>query len=330
MGYHLYREVKRHAPSDLDTGELALLLILADEANDETRECFPGMDELCAYMRMSADGIGKVLQRLAKRGIDVRVPVGKDKTGRAIYAMKGVRTTYQLPKFAPTMPVPQYGQSANAQTPVRPKTDSRPDAGTPISGVWPDAGTSMPGPQSGPSPHIPQEEEPHLSVAQRVLRTAALGLTEDEEKKLIDWTNRQDRKGPAWWRTLAANGDLPDLVASWREHAVTAAAVFGDTPPPWCGECGDGSSNARFNPRLRTDTGLPGGQPCPRCHPDRARHPPSQSATARAIAQVDIAGEEASRIIAAARAAAAAEHPPPRPGPYQNPVDQSVYLKPIS
>lgn len=274
MGYPLFREVKQHAPADLDTGELALLLILADEANDETRECFPGMDELCAHMRMTADGIGRILQRLAKHGIDVRVPVGKDKTGRLLYAVKGVRTTYRLPRFAPPMAGPQSAHKPDARTTVRPKDPQCPDAspamnaqcpdqGPPISHLWPDASPSMAGPQSGPSPQSPQEEDPHLLPSQRILRNAGLGLTEDEEKKIIDWANKDKHKGPAWWRKLAANGDLPDLIARWRSESAQGPGIFGNAPPPWCGHCNDGADAARFNTRFR----LIDGQPCPTCHP---------------------------------------------------------------
>lgn len=259
MGYHLYREVKRHAPDDLDTGELALLLILADEANDQTRECFPGMDELCAYMRMSADGVGRVLQRLTKRGIDVRVAVGKDKTGRAIYAMKGVRTTYRLPRFAPPMPGPQSGQSANGRTPGRPLTDQRPDASPANTADRPDASPSMPGPQSGPSPQFPHEEDPHLLPPQRIIRAAGITLGEDDEKRFIEWINRDTRKGTPWWRTVAKNGDLPGLVAEWREAATPGKPPNG--LPTWCGKC-----HERTRMLEDPDDGRNLGR-CPRCHP---------------------------------------------------------------
>lgn len=300
MGYPLYREVKRYAPDDLDTGELALLLILADEANDQTRECFPGMDELCTYMRMTADGIGRILQRLAKRGIELRAPVGKDKNGRVVYARKGVRTTYVIPRFGPL-------NAANGRTTVRANTTQRadhgltnatdrPDAGPGIETHSPDHSQSLAGPASGPSPQLPHEEEdPHLLPPQRILRQAGLALGDEDEKKLIDWANKNDRKGPAWWRTLARNGDLPDLVATWRAEATTAATVFGNVPPPWCGYCNDGWDAARFNVKLR----LVDDKPCPQCHPDATREPQRTPA-------------------------------PRSHTPWRNPTDQSVYLKGIS
>jgi len=274
MGYHLFREVKRHAPVDLDTGELALLLILADEANDETRECFPGMDELCTYMRMSAVGVRKILQRLAQHGIDVRAPIGKDGSGRVIYAQKGARTTYRIPRFAPT------GQTSEGDPVVPPKSTQRRSAGIANEGERGDgsiaieaqgrsAGTPKAIPADRPSPHVPQEEDPHLLPPQRILRSAGITLGEEDEKRFIDWINRIDRKGTPWWRKVAANGDLPGLVADWRAEAAQEAPRPPNSLPPWCGQCGDGFGAARTNPRFRTND----GQPCTACHPDTAPRP---------------------------------------------------------
>ncbi|MFD5899801.1 hypothetical protein [Streptomyces sp. NPDC060366] len=39
--------------------------------------------------------------------------------------------------------------------------------------------------------------------------------------------------------------------------------------PSWCGACGDGNPAAQHNRRFRTLTGLPGGELCPDCHPER-------------------------------------------------------------
>jgi hypothetical protein len=260
MGFQLYREVKDHAPADLDAGELALLLILADDADEETRECFPGMDELCSWMRMTADGVGRVLQRLAKRGLEVRVPVGKDKTGRTIYAMKGVQTTYRLPRFAESVPGPQSGHSANARTTVRPKTSPRPDDSPGISDLWPDASPPLAGPRSGPSPQFPHEEDPHLLPPQRILRTAGIDLGEEDEKRFIDWIKiTRKPRSSAWWRKVAAEGDLPGHVADWRAESATPAGTSTQPKrPPHCGACNERT-------RMVEDNGPP--YRCPACHP---------------------------------------------------------------
>lgn len=246
MGYLIYREVKRYAPGDLDTGELALLLILADEADETTRECFPGMDELCAYMRMGADGVGRILQRLAKHGLEVRVVIDKDKIGRPVYAKRGTRTTYKLPRFAVAEPTAAMAGPQSGQGPFSPdhspaKEQVRPDHSPAKNGVRPDAGPSMAGPQSGPLPQFPQEEL--LSSSQRIVRNAGLGLTADEEKELIAWVNAaMGHKGPGWWRTVTEHGDLPSHVAAWR--AATTAVEASAIASRGCAACG-----RRFTPQ---------------------------------------------------------------------------------
>lgn len=266
MGYHLFREVKRHAPADLDAGELALLLILADEANDDTRECFPGADELCAHMRMSWDGISRILKRLAERGLDVRVPVGKDSRGRVVYAYKGTRTTYKIPRFKGQTvggALDSERSDSSATNSVQ-SSDARPTIGAQRS----DAGPSKVRPQSDPSPQFPHEEDPHLLPPQRILRSAGITLGDEDERRFIDWikTTRKPRSS-AWWRKVADEGDLPGHVADWREQCAQSAPGPLTGLPPWCGQCGDGFGAARTNPRFRTLS----GQPCPTCHPDAAR-----------------------------------------------------------
>ena len=54
------------------------------------------------------------------------------------------------------------------------------------------------------------------STAQRVVRTAGI-VTADEEEAFIAWTTAKHQpRSSAWWRTVAGNGDLPDLAADWR------------------------------------------------------------------------------------------------------------------
>lgn len=142
----------------------------------------------------------------------------------------------------------------------------------------------------------PVKEESSLLPPQRIIRNAGITLGEDDEKRFIEWINRDTRKGTPWWRTVAKNGDLPGLVAEWREAATPGKPPNG--LPPWCGQCGDGGTAARFNVKLRTLDGLGGSAICPRCHPLAVGEPPQ---------------------------------PAPRGHvPYQNPADHSVYFGAIS
>lgn len=97
---------------ELTHAEVRLLVCLAERANDATRECWPGMDELRHRMDVQNErAVGKVLQSLASKGLEVRKPVRapdgtacRDSRGRPLYAMSGHRTTYRLPDLMEARP----------------------------------------------------------------------------------------------------------------------------------------------------------------------------------------------------------------------------------
>jgi hypothetical protein len=103
------------------------------------------------------------------------------------------------------------------------------------------------------------------STAQRVVRAAAV-VTAEEEPAFIAWaTTVHQPRGGAWWRAVAANGDLPDLADEWRAERAPAPAQRPPARviPEWCGQC-DGEPIAQ-----RWQEGDDGRvRQCPRCHPD--------------------------------------------------------------
>ena len=96
------------AAHELSHAEVRLLVCLAERARDSTRECWPGMDELCHRMGVQNDrAVGKVLQSLASKGLEARVPIKApdngqpilDSRGRQVFAARGHQTTYRVPRF---------------------------------------------------------------------------------------------------------------------------------------------------------------------------------------------------------------------------------------
>lgn len=85
---------------------------------------------------------------------------------------------------------------------------------------------AVPAPRTEPDPVHERETPPSIdqpSTAQRVVRTAGV-LAPEEEAAFIAWAaTRHQPRSSAWWRTVAANGDLPDLVADWRAQGGTNA-----------------------------------------------------------------------------------------------------------
>lgn len=110
MSIELVKEVLYNCPNDLDGTARLLLLVLAEMAQDKDRRdsrgrlipartCWPKQEQLMKLTGIkSARGLELVYERLGRLGLDPRVPLGTDKTGRPIYANRGVKaTTFKVP-----------------------------------------------------------------------------------------------------------------------------------------------------------------------------------------------------------------------------------------
>ena len=168
MGYRLYRHVLDHAPAELTSGERLVLLVIADDANDNTRIGWPGVDLIMHRSGLGETGVKRALGRLAERGLEARVPIAEDAKGRPIFAVRGRRTTYRVPVFPertdrpmPTPQAPQSDQEWGAQgTGNDTETDKK---GGPVGPEWGAHGPGMGGPQAPPHPQSPQS--PHHAPA---------------------------------------------------------------------------------------------------------------------------------------------------------------------
>lgn len=134
MGTRLIEEVLDHSPADLTPAERMILIVLARHANDQTRECWPSIDTIARQTGIQAGSVSKALQRLGKRGLEVRIPVGFDKRGCPVFAHKGHKTTYRVPVFeqrADQVPTFEGGQRADHG----PTKDSKGGPGSNLQGV---------------------------------------------------------------------------------------------------------------------------------------------------------------------------------------------------
>lgn len=222
MGYELYREVLRDTPAEVGTPARLLLAVLADRAGERTRECWPGMGELCHLTGLGPDAVRKALRQLADHGLDPRVPIGKDRKGKLVFAAHGHRTQYRIPKQSrralPSEGVTIVLPSGEGVTNVRAsasegvtnvprRRDERP----------PKAGRSSP-----PSPQEPSENTSSSAEA-RVKALADLGATAEEEKKIVEKilnTNSDIENMPAYLAALGRAGDLRQFLDSVRADAA--------------------------------------------------------------------------------------------------------------
>lgn len=105
MAYELVAEVLDHAPTDLAPSERLVMVVIAEYvlSTDYTRgnrsTSRPAAD-VARRAGVTISGLKQALQRLAKRGLDMRVPLLVGKDGRPVYAMPGRSSTYQVPPLA--------------------------------------------------------------------------------------------------------------------------------------------------------------------------------------------------------------------------------------
>ena len=89
---------------EVTTAERLVLILIADRARLGTRRAWSSRRQdgtrdwdLARLAGMTEVGLRKVVQKLAKRWLDVRVPHGWDSNGTPIYAHRGSQVTYRLP-----------------------------------------------------------------------------------------------------------------------------------------------------------------------------------------------------------------------------------------
>jgi hypothetical protein len=277
MGYELYREVKVWASPSLTHREKLTAMVLADDANDKTRLTWNSVVDP-EIMR----------QAMVKNDRDMRKILAKLQDEKVIESAGGGHNgRIAKYRFLHLDPVGCPGESgcgcplALAVQKEPATTEPTHDVGGPERTGYIDGASSTPVQKEpatdrvgGPNRHRSRSESDRptpspssttspLSVAEQVVRDSGV-VADDERETFISWINNQHQpRGPAWWRTVAKNGDLGELAEKWRAEQTTAAPTI----PAWCGHCGDDNPAARLNPRFRQRD----GQPCPDCHPDTRR-----------------------------------------------------------
>lgn len=171
MSVGLVREVIEHAPADVSAAEYVVLLMIAEKSQEKSheergrivraRECFPSREDLARDCHQSTAALEKILQRLAHRGLEVRVPIGTDKHGKPYFARAGVRTTYRLPTLpvrADRIPGSLDGDGdTDVHNVTAGRTGFRPEVGQ-DSGRDRTGFRAKPGQDSGPNQNVTRRE----------------------------------------------------------------------------------------------------------------------------------------------------------------------------
>ena len=113
MGYELRRWFEDRLPQEISSGERVVALAIADLAWDDSRVAYGRkfMEKLLWKTGFENEAqVGKVLGKLAARGIELRVPINgedgkplRNKRGQLVYAHRGHQRTFRIP-FASEFP----------------------------------------------------------------------------------------------------------------------------------------------------------------------------------------------------------------------------------
>lgn len=255
MGIRLIVEVMDHAPATLTPRERYALLVLAEDARDETRLCSKGVESN-----------EKVMQRFragrSERAAILKALIDKGAIERTKRGQKHQHAEFRILPLAP------------AQSPGSPDPEALPsvrETRTLDDSQGPDSPASGSGNRPlrvretrTPSPQSPQDPSSLSSTECRIM--SAVGATAEETREIIRIiaTENQPRNLTAYATRLAENGDLVPLLERVRAGSRAAVPQATPAPPPLAEQLGQ-----RPCPH-----GTPGGDqprpgigtpPCPQC-----------------------------------------------------------------
>jgi len=272
MGYRLRREVRDALlPGVLTAAERLLVLEIADVCNDDTREGWPGAAKLADLTDLSERSIQETLNRIGRKWLELRVPLGKSDTGKVYYSHAGKRTTFRFPPLSALEGATDRGSSGATDPGAYTEQDAMDPGGRCDGSVEKVRQIRGPSPQgtssrSNPSSLSPREDEQPAAATLPTPRTEreiveaspepkndkptgttgillGAGLTLDEAGSFVGWADQLGGgpKGPGWYVTLHRNQTLQERIEEWRASGTVVTS---------CPECDDsGTTGDWMNPR---------------------------------------------------------------------------------
>jgi len=167
MGYELRRQLREVLGPDITGLQRAVALEIADDASDTTRESWAPLEDLARWTGAKDPSVVRnALKRLSAAGWEFRVPIGRGKDGRVLYAVPGTRMTFLVPPFEGVAVAPPSGGQGGAVAPSEGAgaTPSTPQGGAVAhseGAVAPSEGAVAPPFSSSPhSPHVDKDSSP--------------------------------------------------------------------------------------------------------------------------------------------------------------------------
>lgn len=234
MGYELRRQLREVLGPDITGLQRAVALEIADDANEATRRSLAPLEDLVRWTG-AKDGsvVRNALKRLAASGWEFRVPIGKGKDGRVLYAVPGRRMTFVVPPFegvATATPYEGEGERGLTQGGVTAPsegataTPSNPQGGA----VAHSEGATAHSEGAVATPSSSDSSDPSSKPAGQLARPEPSTLTiPDAARPLIDAlssngvTVRWPFRGNQWFPLLALIADRG--VPAMADYAIKAA-----------------------------------------------------------------------------------------------------------
>ncbi|MEV0968494.1 hypothetical protein [Microtetraspora glauca] len=106
------------AADGMSLAERVVLLVVAERGNDNDRVMWRHrtdteslFERIRSALGVTDGALGNVFGRLAKRGLEVRIPTGTDKRGRPTFANNGHSMRFRLPELPPSVTLPPVQRS---------------------------------------------------------------------------------------------------------------------------------------------------------------------------------------------------------------------------
>jgi hypothetical protein len=205
MGYELRRKLREALGPDITGLQRAVALEIADDAKEDTRRSWAALEDLARWTgAKDAVVVRNALKRLAAAGWEFRVPIGKGKDGRILYAVPGVRMTFAVPPFEEVATAPPKGE------PLLPQgvATAHSEGATAHS----EGATATPYSSDPSAPH--EEETSTQGGATATPSAAAREITADEKKEFGNF-----------WALYPKSKDYDKTLEAW-----TAAVLEGAVP----------------------------------------------------------------------------------------------------
>lgn len=228
MGYQLRRDLREALGPDITGLQRAVALEIADDANDGTRESVAPLEDLARWTgAKDAVVVRNALKRLAAAGWEFRVPIGKGRDGRVLYAVPGTRTTFRVPHFtiegvATATPKGEHGLPHGGATATPYDGEGVAPAHSEGATAHSEGATATPFPSPPQTPHVDKDSSPAADASSS--KQAAAKTDHHLEAFGAFWFSYPKKKAreeakQAWIAAIERGADPARIVAAATAYA---------------------------------------------------------------------------------------------------------------